>query len=64
MRTIRRSCGGRLIWRADPAATGLFPDKAALEQVESKLAGLEGGIGPISLGSISPFRFYAVKNLS
>jgi signal transduction histidine kinase len=61
MRTIRRSCGGRLIWRADPATTGLFPDKAALEQEESRFAGLEGGIGPISLGSISPFRFCAVK---
>src|SRR5689334_2976034 len=64
MRTIRRSCGGRLIWRADPAATGLLPDKAVLKQVESRFVGLEGGIGPISLGSISPFRFCSAPNLA
>jgi hypothetical protein len=54
---IRRSCGGRLIWWADPAARGLLPDKAVFEWMETGFAGLEGGVGPISLGSISPFCF-------
>jgi len=64
MRRAAVHAAGALSGGPNPAATRLLPDKAAFKEAESKLAGLEGGIGPISLGSISPFLFCAVPNPS